>query len=116
NSGTINNSNTTYTFRATYSDPDNDKPYAVQVVYGDKAYNMREADYTDTDYTDGKAYIYLAKLPLGTTSYYFRAADGSSPAVSTTPANSPNVTQSTDIIDVLVSQVGYGANDFKNAI
>ncbi len=116
NSGTINNQNTTYTFRATYTDADNNKPYAVQVVYGDKAYNMREADYTDTNYADGKEYIYLSKLPLGTTSYYFRASDGSSPAVSTTPVNSPNVTSSTNIIDVLVSQVGYGTNDFKNAI
>jgi endoglucanase len=116
NSGTINNQNTTYTFRATYTDADNNKPYAVQVVYGDKAYNMREADYTDTNYADGKEYIYLSKLPVGTTSYYFRAADGSSPAVSTTPANSPTVSSSTNIIDVLVSQVGYGANDYKNAI
>lgn len=116
NSGTINNQNTTYTFKATYTDADNNKPIAMQVVLGDKAYHMREADYTDTDYTDGKDYIYLTKLPVGTTSYYFRAADGSSPAASTTPQSSPTVVQSSNIIDVLVSQVGYGQNDYKNAI
>ncbi|TYP73246.1 glycoside hydrolase family 9 protein [Paenibacillus methanolicus] len=116
NSGTINNQNTTYTFKATYTDQDNNKPYAMQVVFGDKAYNMREADYTDTNYADGKDYIYLSKLPVGTTSYYFRSADGSSPAASTAPQNSPTVVQSTNIVDVLVSQAGYGANDYKNAI
>jgi len=116
NSGSINNQNTTYTFKVTYTDADNDKPYAVQVVYGDKAYDMRDADYTDTNYTDGKDYIYLTKLPLGSTSYYFRAADGKSPAASTSTASTPTVASSPDIIDVLVSQVGYGKNDYKTAI
>ncbi|MEK3884745.1 glycoside hydrolase family 9 protein [Paenibacillus sp. PL2-23] len=116
NSGTINNQNTMYTFRATYTDQDNNKPLAMQVVIDDKAYDMREVDYSDTAYTDGKEYFFLRKLPVGTSTYYFRAADGSSPAASTTPATAPTVTQSSSIIDVTVSQVGYSSTAYKNAI
>src|SRR5690606_6862435 len=64
--------NSIFTFRATYTDQDNEKPFAVQVVIDDVPYEMREADSGDTQYTDGKDYIYITKLPAGSHSYYFR--------------------------------------------
>jgi endoglucanase len=116
NSGTLNNQNTAYTFKVTYTDQDNDKPHAMQVVIDDRAYEMRESDYGDATYTDGKDYFYITKLPVGSHTYYFRAADGSSAAASTSPQTGPTVTQSANIIDVVVSQAGYSSGDYKNAI
>ncbi|MFD0673408.1 glycoside hydrolase family 9 protein [Cohnella sp. GCM10027633] len=116
NSGTINNQNTAYTFKATYTDADNNKPNAMQVVIDDKAYEMREADYGDATYTDGKDYFYITKLPVGSHTYFFRAADGSSLAASTSPQTGPTVTQSSNVIDVLVSQAGYSSTAYKSAI
>lgn len=59
------NQNTNFTFDATYTDPDNEAPYAVQVIIDDTAYTMRETDQADVTYTDGKDYRFMTKLPAG---------------------------------------------------
>ncbi|MHA6480858.1 glycoside hydrolase family 9 protein [Paenibacillus sp. strain BS8-2] len=109
------NQNTSFTFSATYTDSDNEKPYAMQVVIDDKAYEMRETDAWDVDYTDGKSYTYLTKLPVGSHSYYFRATDLSSDGAATTPVAQPTIVNSSQLIDVVASQAGYSVNDVKNA-
>lgn len=115
NTDGIHNQNTSYTFSATYTDADNEKPYAMQVVIGDNAYEMKETDASDVNYADGKNYTYLTKLPVGTHSYYFRAADLTSDGAATSPQTVPTIVHSDQIVDVVVSQAGYSANDVKNA-
>jgi endoglucanase len=114
NSGNIHNQNTHFTFKATYTDLDNEKPFAMQLVIDDTAYDMNEADHGDVTFSDGKDYVYLTKLPIGNHSYYFRATDTSSDQVSTTVLSGPNIVYNENVIDVVVSQAGYSANDFKN--
>ncbi|MRN53677.1 glycoside hydrolase family 9 protein [Paenibacillus monticola] len=108
------NQNTNFTFEATYIDPDNEAPFAVQVIIDDIAYNMRETDQADVTYTDGKHYRFMTKLPAGAHSYYFRTSDTTSNEVNTGIQNL-NVVQSSSVIDIVVSQAGYSADDVKNA-
>lgn len=115
NSGSIHNQNTTYTFSATYSDADNEKPYAMQVVIDDTAIEMRETDASDTNYADGKSYFYMTKLPVGSHTYYFRTTDLTSDGAATTVQTGPTVVYSAQTIDIVVSQAGYSANDVKTA-
>lgn len=115
NSGSVNNQNTSYLFTATYSDADNEKPYAMQVVIDDTAYEMKETDAADTNYVDGKNYYHLTKLPVGSHTYFFRATDLTSDGAATTAAAGPTVAYSEQVIDVVVSQAGYSSNDVKNA-
>jgi endoglucanase len=115
NTGDTPNQNTFFTYKATYTDQDNEKPFAMQLVIDDTAYEMREANNGDTTYMDGKDYIYLTKLPVGSHSYYFRTTDTTSNQVDTALQSGPTVVHSEQIIDVVASQAGYSINDFKNA-
>jgi endoglucanase len=115
NAGSIHNQNTLYQFTATYTDADNEKPYAMQVVIDGTAYDLRETDTSDTTYSDGKSYFHLTKLPVGSHTYYFRAADLTSDGASTSLQTGPTVVYSDQTVDVVVSQAGYSANDVKNA-
>lgn len=108
------NQNTNFTFEATYTDPDNEAPFAVQVIIDDTAYAMRESDPTDVTYTDGKKYSFMTKLPAGAHTYYFRTTDTTSDEVSTGVHNL-SVIQAASVIDIVVSQAGYSADDVKNA-
>ncbi len=110
------NQNTNFTFRANYTDVDNEKPFAMQLVINDETvHNMMEVNHADKTYTDGKEYSFITKLPPGTHSYYFRAADLSSDQVTTSVQSGLTVSQSQQVIDVVVSQAGYNAAGFKNA-
>jgi endoglucanase len=115
NAGSIHNQNTLYTFSATYTDADNEKPYAMEVILDDSAYAMTEKNAADTNYADGKDYVYMTKLPVGSHSYYFRATDLTSDGASTALTAGPTVVFSEQTVDVVVSQAGYSANDVKNA-
>jgi endoglucanase len=66
---------TLFTFSATYRDADNQKPHRVQVVIDGVIRDMAELDTTDTTYADGKRYTYSGKLGNGIHSYYFRTTD-----------------------------------------
>ncbi|MEK3883321.1 glycoside hydrolase family 9 protein [Paenibacillus sp. PL2-23] len=113
--GTYNQS-TPFTFRATYTDADNQKPFAMQVVIDNTTtYDMMEVDNGDTNFTDGKEYYYITKLPVGSHSHYFRTTDLTSDEVATTSVAQPTVAFSNQVIDVVVSQAGYNASGFKNA-
>ncbi|MDI4647190.1 glycoside hydrolase family 9 protein [Cohnella hashimotonis] len=107
--------NTAFTFRATYTDADNEKPFAMQLVVDDVAYDMLETDSGDTTYSDGKDYYYITKLPAGTHTHFFRAGDLTSDEVRTPLQSAPVVTQSNEALDVVVSQAGYNAGGFKDA-
>ncbi|MFS0722410.1 glycoside hydrolase family 9 protein [Paenibacillus sp. 1P07SE] len=110
------NQNTNFTFRATYTDADNEKPFAMQLVVNDETiHNMMEVNHADTDYTDGKDYIFITKLPPGTHTYYYRTTDLTSDEVNTSVQSGPVVSQSEQVIDVVVSQAGYHAAGFKSA-
>ncbi|KHL97498.1 hypothetical protein QW71_01615 [Paenibacillus sp. IHB B 3415] len=108
------NQNTNFTFDATYTDPDNEAPYAVQVIIDDTAYTMRETDQADVTYTDGKDYRFMTKLPAGAHSYYFRTTDTTSNEVKTGIHNL-SVVNSSSVVDIVVSQAGYSADDIKYA-
>lgn len=111
---TVATPNTMFTFHAVYTDVDNDKPYAIQLVIDDTAYDMRELDAADTTYSDGKSYVYMMKLPAGSHTYYFRTADLRTDEVATT-AQTATISASSQAIDVVVSQAGYSAADYKSA-
>jgi endoglucanase len=64
NSASGYNQNTSFTFKATYTDADNEKPFAMQLVVDDTLYDMREEDNGDTIYSNGKNYYYITKLPV----------------------------------------------------
>ncbi|WP_020619844.1 glycoside hydrolase family 9 protein [Paenibacillus daejeonensis] len=107
--------NTNFSFHATYTDADNEPPYAIQVVINDTPYPMREADPGDLDYTDGKAYTYTTQLPPGGHAYYFRTTDTTSDGDQTTIQPGLTVIHAEQTIDVVVSQAGYNAGDLKTA-
>ncbi len=95
---------TSFVYRVNYMDVDNDAPEAgtprvVILDGGAEALNatMIEVSPGDTDYTDGKFYIYTATLSIGTDfSYYFYARDGNG-VLATGEATAPPV----DAPDVL---------------
>ncbi|WP_080834848.1 glycoside hydrolase family 9 protein [Cohnella massiliensis] len=115
NSSGVDNQNTMYFFTATYADADNEKPFAIQTVIDDTAYDMRETDPADADYTDGKTYAFATRLAPGSHSYYFRTTDATSDEVATPVQPGPTVVYSEHLVDVVVSQAGYSAGDFKSA-
>lgn len=109
------NQNTAFTFRATYADADNEKPFAMQLVIDDSPIDMLETDGADANYVDGKDYYYISKLATGSHTYYFRTTDTTSDEVDTALQSGPNVVFSPQTIDVTVSQAGYNASGYKNA-
>ncbi|OCT15030.1 hypothetical protein A8709_12995 [Paenibacillus pectinilyticus] len=116
NSGAINNENTLYTFAARYTDVDNNKPFAVQLVIdNDTVYDMTAVNMADITYTDGKDYYYILKLPVGSHSYYFRTTDNNSDVVTTLPVSGPTVVSATQIIDINDNTVGTGNNQMTYA-
>lgn len=66
---------TAFHFAVTYTDADNDMPYAVQLVMDGVVHNMIEADLTDKDVTDGKQYVLTRSLVRGPHQYYVRTTD-----------------------------------------
>lgn len=109
------NPNTMLFFRATYTDIDNEKPYAMQVVINNQVYFMRESDPGDLNYSDGKLYEYATKLPIGNHSYYFRTTDTTSDGDETPLQTNLSIVPSEQLIDVAVSQAGYSDDDLKTA-
>lgn len=113
NSGSYNNENTIYTFAATYTDADNEKPFAMQVVMDDTTvYDMNETNRADTIYTDGKNYTYTTKLPVGNHTYYYRTTDTTSNSVVSATQAGPNVASYTQVVDVNDNTLGTGNNQF----
>lgn len=112
-SGAINNEQTLYTFKATYTDVDNQKPFAMQLVLDDTTfYDMKDTNMADKTYTDGKDYTYALKLPVGSHTYYYRTADTTSDPVVTSPASTPIIVSSTALLDVNDNTLGTGGNQF----
>ncbi|MDB6095198.1 MAG: hypothetical protein JWM32_2760 [Verrucomicrobia bacterium] len=82
---------TVFTFNATYTDADNQKPYRMQLVIDGIIRDLNEVDAADVVYTDGKLYTYATTLPLGAHSYYYRTTDTTSSVVATTVQSGPLV-------------------------
>ncbi|MBN2150023.1 MAG: DUF4350 domain-containing protein, partial [Candidatus Lokiarchaeota archaeon] len=74
------NQYTTFQFRVTYTDAENNEPAAVNAVINGTAYPMVKLVPSDTTYTDGCVYVYSTSLSPGNYEYYFVASDGTSPA------------------------------------
>ncbi|KAB8145879.1 hypothetical protein F8S13_02025 [Chloroflexia bacterium SDU3-3] len=83
--------NTNFQFSTTYTDPDNDKPFAVQIIIDGVLHDMVEASASDTNYRDGKLYVYATKLVPGSHRYAIRTADTSTPVVLTPQQEWPQV-------------------------
>ena len=77
---------TTFTYRITYTDVDNNEPAFVQVTIaspsGSNTYDMVKEDPNDNTYTDGVVYMYQTTLPAGRQyTFRFAAHDGVDAAV-----------------------------------
>jgi hypothetical protein len=91
-------SDTVFTFSATYSDEDND-PGTVYVWINGGQHEMTP-DPTDTDYSDGVEFTYLTKLGEGEHTYYFTANDGTDdaePGDGTTPTTDTDAKRTPNI-------------------
>ncbi len=79
-----------YTFSVVYTDEENRAPKTIVLVIDDGAQvAMVEADSTDTDFADGKAYVAEVKLAKGAHRYHFETEDGgdASTKVATVPVS-----------------------------
>lgn len=74
---------TEYTFTVTYTDADNQAPFAMELVLDGVVRIMQPANPGDTNYVDGRVYQYTTKLPPGQHSYYFHTTDTFTDAIST---------------------------------
>ncbi|CAK4853276.1 unnamed protein product [Aphanomyces euteiches] len=90
-SSAIGDKTTDFTFAATYTDADNQKPFAMEAVIDGVVHPMVPTDINDLTYSDGKAYSYTTKLPAGNHSYYFNTTDTTTNAVSTSVQSGPTV-------------------------
>nr|MDO8115470.1 hypothetical protein [Candidatus Sigynarchaeota archaeon] len=97
---------TTFTFRVTYTDADNNAPSSVYVYIDDVAFMMSKQTSSDTNYTDGCVYTCSKQLTVGSHFYYFTASDGAVSA--TTPTQSGPVV--TNIAPTLSSNSVSPAN------
>ena len=66
----------TYMFIVTYKSAENKAPEYVQLVIGDKRYDLAALNEEDLNYTDGKDYIIKVKVSEGTHLYYLETSDG----------------------------------------
>jgi endoglucanase len=82
---------TDFTFGVTYTDADNQAPFTMELVLDGVVRKMAAVDPTDNNYTDGKAYTYTTRLPIGVHSYYFHTTDTKTDAVSTDVSTGPTV-------------------------
>nr|MDO8113500.1 LamG domain-containing protein [Candidatus Sigynarchaeota archaeon] len=92
---------TQYTFRVTYTDPDNNAPASTNLMINGTIYALTKQTPADNTYTDGCVYQYITYLPAGTYSHYFTCSDGiyarstasdATPTVSFVNINSPTLT------------------------
>jgi len=88
---TIGEDTTNFTFKATYTDAENQKPFVMEAVIDGVIRKMVQTDVTDVTYSNGKEYSYTTKLPIGIHSYYFNTTDTTSNAVSTSLQSGPTV-------------------------
>ena len=70
---TTGNTSTTFTYKVTYSDADNDTPVIKWVYIDNIPYNM---SYVSGNYIYGAIYQYSTKLNVGNHTYYFYFYDG----------------------------------------
>lgn len=104
--------NTRFTFDAVYTDVDNQRPTAMEIVVDDSVvYRMSEVDGNDLTYVDGKRYTHSTKLAVGTHTYYFRTADGTSDPVAT-QSQSVTVNSLLEEVDVNDNTIGEGLGAF----
>ncbi|MEM3342404.1 MAG: PPC domain-containing protein, partial [Thermoplasmata archaeon] len=80
-----------FVFRVTYTDEDNDPPSKIEVCIDGNLYDLYQANPADQNYKDGKVYncsftgSFFGSVP-GTHSYYFKANDGRGGTAETTPS------------------------------
>jgi len=67
---------TSFNFTSSYYDRNNAPPSVMEVIINDLHYGMIEKDVNDTDYTNGKEFLYNTTLAAGTHYYSFIASDG----------------------------------------
>ena len=66
---------TTFTFRVTYTDSNDDEPAFVHIIIDGNTYDMAKENNMDFNYADGCVYIYGTTLSAGSHSYYFVTSD-----------------------------------------
>lgn len=82
---------TEFTFEVTYTDADNQAPFAVELILDGVIKRMEAVNPADSTYTDGKVYRYRTQLPPGEHSYYFHTTDTFTDAMITAPQSAPEV-------------------------
>lgn len=82
---------TAFTYSVTYTDADNQAPFAVEAVIDGVVRRMGEVSAADTTYSDGKAYRLKVWLPKGVHSAWFRTTDTTSQLVRTPVQQGPTV-------------------------
>ncbi|MDP6156863.1 MAG: hypothetical protein QF682_12135 [Candidatus Thermoplasmatota archaeon] len=65
-----------YNFTSTYSDRNNAPPSLIEVIIDGVNHPMIEKDGNDTDYSEGKEFLYNTTLSAGQHSYHYIASDG----------------------------------------
>ncbi len=68
----------TTVFTVVYSDVENQAPEYVRVVIDGKPHEMYPENSGDTDYVDGRTYIYKTELSPGEHRYHYSVSDGNS--------------------------------------
>jgi len=71
-------SSTVFNFSVNYSDADNDYPFIIEVLIGNRHYPLVEADTSDINYTDGKIFFWNGTLRSRSYNISFFAIDGKS--------------------------------------
>jgi hypothetical protein len=121
------NTSTTFVYRIKYTDADNDPPASGYpklhikkggVEISGSPFTMTEVDSSDTNYTDGKLYVYSTTLPAGTDyTYYFEAKDSKGAnATPTIEINSPDVIQISGGTKLWTKQWGFTDDDIGKGV
>ena len=84
---------TVFTWRANYSDAENDAASVVRVEINGTNYTMIEEDSGDTNVINGKFYAYSSSFGVGYYNYKYHAFDEASVYNGSGSFNGPNVTQ-----------------------
>jgi parallel beta-helix repeat protein len=94
--------NTLFTFRVTYTDPDNLGPVSINATINGTSYTMTKQNPADTTYTDGCVYQYSTYLQPGIYVYAFSTSDGNN-ITTTSTIDGPTVTLSNTHVPTLSS-------------
>jgi len=104
---------TLWTWRAVYTDAENDPPTPIQVWLDGQANDMWPENPTDTKYSDGAIFRYETQLPVGNHYYYMFCSDGNTDR--RFPKTAPDTYPEPVVVNTppVLSITGAGVNPFR---